>query len=131
MRRPNARALRDDEPLTAAIIHSTLRSLFPRKNDYGDGSFAELVPELAKFNVTTRKTFRLLMKKHRRALLEGEKSRLSPVWIQYYRQEFGDQFVSDAIRRQYWFAYPGLVRNAAEFEFGEAASVYVDAAIES
>ena len=122
MKRPHARSLRDFEALTASIIHCSLRSLFPRMNDYGYWSFAELVPELARFDITTRKTFRLLMKKHRRALLQGEKSRLSPRWVRYYRQEFGDKFVSDALRRQYWFAYPGLDRNAAEFEIGEAAS---------
>ena len=38
--------------------------------------------------------------------------------------EYGRAFVTDAIRRQYWFAYPALVRTAAEFEFGEAAAVY-------
>ena len=34
-------------------------------------------------------------------------------------ESFGESFVKDAVRRQYWFAYPGLVRVAIEMRFGE------------
>lgn len=41
-------------------------------------------------------------------------------------EQFGAEFVRDAVRRQYWFAFPGLVRNAAELEFGEQAVVWAE-----
>lgn len=41
-----------------------------------------------------------------------------------FTDEYGEGFVRDAIRRQYWFAYPALVRTAAEIEFGEEAAIY-------
>jgi hypothetical protein len=38
-------------------------------------------------------------------------------------EEYGEGFIRDAERKQYWFAYPALVRTAAEMEFGEAADI--------
>ena len=36
-------------------------------------------------------------------------------------ESFGEAFVKDAVRRQYWFAFPGLVRVAIDVRFGEQA----------
>ena len=102
-------------------------SIFPRRNDYGDGSFKELVPELARFGITTLGKFRRLMLKRRKEILRIDRSRLSPAKEKQYAEWWGASFVADAVRRQYWFAYPGLVRVAAELEFGETAAVYVEA----
>ncbi len=41
-----------------------------------------------------------------------------------FAEEYGEEFIRDAERRQYWFAYPALVRTAVEMEFGEEAEVY-------
>ena len=41
-----------------------------------------------------------------------------------FAAEFGEEVMQDFERRQYWFAYPALVRTAAEMAFGEAAEVY-------
>ena len=113
--------------LTGALIHKHMSLLFPRRNDYGIASFDELVPELARFGITTVGHFQKLMKKHRRRLLTIDRDPLAPWEIRHMSESFGESFVKDAVRRQYWFAYPGLVRTAAELEFGEEAAVYENA----
>ena len=105
------------------MIHRVMANTFPRRNDYGQGSFEELVPELAKFGITTLGKFQRLMTKHRKELLRIDRDRLSPAEERQYAEWLGASFVADAVRRQYWFAYPGLVRIAAELEFGETAAV--------
>lgn len=124
MNRPSARQLIYAMPLTGETIHRVMSRIFPKKNDFGDGAFEELVPELARFGVTSAGDFKRLMTKHRRALLRLDRSRLSAWERRNFTEEYGGEFVNDAIRRQYWYAYPALVRTAAEFEFGEAAAVY-------
>lgn len=116
------------EPLTAPLVRKVMRSIFPVKNDYVSDMklFEELLPELRRFGIHTRGSFQLLMKKHRRALLVDDRSRLSLHEQQHFVGMFGSEFVSDAVRRQYWFAYPALVRNALESEFGEAAAVWAE-----
>lgn len=117
-----------NQPLTAALIHKVMRSIFPKRNDYVTDMklFQELIPELARFGITTRGSLKRLMTKHRRALLADDKSCLSTMEQKYYCEWFGPEHTRDAVRRQYWFAYPGLVRNALESEFGEAASVWAE-----
>lgn len=114
-------------PLTATAIHAQMRRIFPKRNDYGNGSFEELVPELARWGVKTVGGFRKLMTKHRKRLLVLDRDRLDPREEAWFSEEFGASFVKDAVRKQYWFAYPGLVRIAAELEFGEKAAIHVDA----
>ena len=99
-----------------------MRGLFPKRNDFGDASFDELVPELARFGVRTTGQFELLMKRHRRRLLAIDRSRMDEWHKEYYAKEFGAN-VKDAERRQYWFAYPALVRTAAELQWGKAAEI--------
>ena len=109
--------------LTGVDIHKAMSSIFPKKNDYGTASFDELVPELARFGITTVGKFRNLMTKHRRELLAIDRDPLQPWEIRHMSESFGELFVKDAVRRQYWFAYPALVRTAAELEFGEQAAI--------
>jgi hypothetical protein len=120
----SARQLIYARQLTGEAIHRVMSRLFPKKNDYGEASFDELVPELARFGVISVGDLKRLMTRHRRALLRLDRSRLSSWERRNAIDEYGRAFVTDAIRRQYWFAYPALVRTAAEFEFGEAAAVY-------
>jgi hypothetical protein len=124
MNRPSARQLIYARPLTGEAIHQVMSRLFPKKNDYGEASFDELVSELARLGIASVGDFKRLMTRHRQVLLRLDRSRLS-IWERRTAiAEHGGAFVTDATRRQYWFAYPALVRTAAEFEFGEAAVVY-------
>jgi hypothetical protein len=110
-------------PLAAASVRSVMRGLFPKRNDYVTdlALFEELLCELQAFGIHTRGDLRRLMCRHRRALLADDRSRLTPREKRLYAEMFGSAFVRDAVRRRYWFAYPALVRNALEREFGEAA----------
>ena len=113
-------------PLTATSVRAIMRSLFPKRNDYvtDPAPFEELLPELHAFGIRTCGDLRRFMCRHRRALLNDDRSRLAPREQRLYAEMFGTDFVSDAVRRQYWFAYPALVRNALEREFGEVAEVH-------
>jgi hypothetical protein len=113
-----------DKPLSGELIHQAMRRIFPKRNDYGTASFDELVPELARFGITTLGRFRALMKRHRRALLRADREPLHPPERKMFAEECGEEFVRDTERRQYWFAYPALVRTAAEMEFGEEAAIH-------
>jgi hypothetical protein len=102
-----------------------MRSIFPRRNDYAQDMalYEELVTELGHFGIITQGDLKCLMTKHRRALLADDRSPLTAWEQRHFSEMFGAAFVQDALRRQYWFAYPALVRNALESEFGEAASI--------
>jgi hypothetical protein len=121
--RLSARRVKLLKPITGPLIHAGMCRLFPKKNDYGTASFDELVPELCRFGIVTQADFQRLMKRHRRALLRIDREPLLPWEIRFFSQEFGEAFVKDALRRQYWFAFPALVRTAMELEFGEEAAV--------
>ena len=121
MRHASARQKVNQRSLTATLIHSVMSKIFPRRNDYGDASFEELVPELSAVGIRKVGDFRRLMLKHRLPLLRGDRDRLAPWEQRNYSEMFGEAFVKDAVRRQYWFAFPALVRIAVEMEFGEGA----------
>ena len=122
MRHTPARKQIRDRQLTGVVIHSVMSKIFPKRNDYGDASFDELVPELSAVGILTAGSFRRLMLKHRLALLQVDRDRLAPWEQRNYSEMFGAAFVADAVRRQYWFAFPALVRTAMEMEFGEDAA---------
>ncbi|WP_255991976.1 hypothetical protein [Chitinolyticbacter albus] len=88
--------------------------------------YEELLPELYRFGICTRSDLQRLLKKHRRALLTDDRSPLKLYEQRHFASVFGEDFVRDAVRRQYWFAYPALVRNALESEFGETAAVWAE-----
>lgn len=106
-------------PLTGVLIHRTMLRLFPPKNDYSSGSFDELVPELQALGIRCIGDFKRLMTRYRRALLSFDRAPLSEFERRLAIKNYGAAFVSDATRRQYWFANPGLVRTAVEMHFGE------------
>lgn len=110
-------------PLTATSVRTLMRGLFPKRNDYVTDTalFEELLPELHAVGIHTSGDLRRLMARHRRALLVDDRHRLTQREQRLYAEMFGSDFVQDAVRRQYWFAYPALVRNALELEFSEAA----------
>lgn len=120
----SARKKLAEQPLSGTLIHKEMSRLFPKRNDYGAAPFDELVPELARFGVNTVARFRALVKKHRKRLIAIDREALYPWGIRLFSEMSGEEEVKDALRRQYWFAYPALVRTAAELEFGEEAAVY-------
>jgi hypothetical protein len=117
----SARRIKMHLPLTEDALRKTMLSLFPKRHDYGDLAFHELAEELAARGISSRGRFSRLMKKHRRSLVDIDRSRLSCWEIRFFCEEFGEAFVKDALRRQYWFAFPALVRIAMDLEFGDSA----------
>jgi len=123
MRKISARQKLNMRPLSGELIHKVMKGIFPKRNDYGTASFDELVPELARFGIDTVGKLRALMTKHHRRLLKIDRDPLATWEQRHFSESFGKEFVDDAVKKQYWFAYPALVRIAAELEFGEAAAV--------
>jgi hypothetical protein len=121
MRHTPARRKIYERPLSGASIHAVMSTIFSKRNDYGDASFEELVPELAAVGILTTGALRRLMLKHRLAILRADRDRLAPWEERSYSEMFGAAFVADAVRRQYWFAFPALLRIAMEMELGEDA----------
>lgn len=128
MRRIPARARVLLRPLTGERIHVAMSRMFPRRNDYGDASFDELVDELAAVEICTLGALRRLMLKHRRRLLMVDRGRLALWEKRHFAEDFGADFVADATRRQHWFAYPALVRIAMVMEYGD--TIYAQDMIE-
>jgi hypothetical protein len=117
MRHSHSRAIIDMEPVTTAAIRNIVRGLFHRRHDYGDYDLTDVAAELEELGVSSIKQLRLLMKRHRRAILMDERGRMSRAETLYLLAEFGPQGV-DAHTNTSWFAIPGLVREALEKEFG-------------
>ncbi len=120
----SARQKRNSQPLTSALVHKIAASVLPKRNDYGVNTYDDIVDELSKFGISNRGDFIKFMKRHRQELLRIDRDPLLPWEVNLFSQEFGAAFVKDAIRRQYWFALPAMIRNALELEFGELAAVY-------
>ena len=115
----NRRKVLDQQEFDLQYLWKTMRALFPKKNDCASlEDLAEVVDELKRFSIVSRLQLRLLLKKHRRQLLDIDKEPLDACHQRLYREDLGDEEYLDAIRRQYWFCYPALVRNALEIEFG-------------
>lgn len=121
--KPHARARLDAQALTSGIIRTTVLSLFRRRHAYGDSDIAELIPEMARFGITTRKPFLRLMKKHRRALIDDARRKMRRAETCWLLIEFGPAGL-DTHSNTSWYAIPGLVRVAMEMEFGEDACIY-------
>lgn len=124
MRHQNARAKADLASLDAKAIRAVVHPLFRRRNDYSEAALDELPAELSRFGILTVKNLRLLMKKHRRVLLNDESIRMSRAETLWLKQEINFAGL-DAFAGKSWFSFAGLVRQAMELEFGEDAVVHV------
>lgn len=117
MQMKSARSIRDNEPLTSQYVRKVVLSLFTKNHDYAGCTAEDLLPELEDFGITTRKDFRLLMKRHRRALLIDEHQKMRRAETLGLRDEFRPEGI-DVHRNTSRFAISGLVREALEKEFG-------------
>lgn len=117
MKMLHARAVKDMEEVTPAAMRKIVRSLFSRRHDYGDFDLLEVVAELHQLGISTLKQLRLLLKKHRRSILNDERRRMSRAETVYLLSQFDSRGI-DSHTNTSWFAIPGLVREALEKEFG-------------
>lgn len=84
-----------------------MRRILLKRNDYGDASFEDVVPELARCGIITSEQFPALMTKHRRQLLQIDRDPLATREIRIFAEDDGRDFI------------------AATLEFGDEAFVYV------
>ncbi len=112
-------------PLTAAGIASTLKATLPRRNNYAPINYAELLQELDHFGVRSRMQFRGLMLRHRRSVIAADRGPFEPRSVVAMRAELGDGVFSDYVRRQIFWTWEGLTREAMRLEFGERYAHYL------
>lgn len=122
----SARQRIDRQELTPALVHKALSAAFPKKNDYfpSQTHYEEELSELRHFGVLCVKDLRGLLNKHRKQILVIDGSPMDQVHQKMYAEEMGAAQFNDFLRRQYWFAYPGLLRLALELEFGDAYKAF-------
>lgn len=122
MRKIKARARVDAEKLTGQSLQKIVLSVFAKFHDYAGLDATELLSELEAFGIMTNKSLRLLMKKHRRAILSDEKAKMMRAETLDLLREFNPAGI-DANSNTSRFAVSGLVREALEKEFGWDAVV--------
>lgn len=115
----NARRKIDDNKLDEFLVYKNLRNCLPRLNDYAvsETNYREELKELNDFGIFTNKQLRLLLKKHRKMLVEIDQSPMDGYHKAMYKAELGEDF-NQMMKWNVWFAFPGLLRIALELEFG-------------
>ena len=112
----------DAEKLAGQSLQKIVLSVFRKCHDYAGLDASELLSELEDFGITTNKSFRLLMKKHRRAILSDEKQKMLRAETLDLLRQFNPAGI-DVHSNTSRFAVSGLVREALEKEFGWDAVV--------
>ncbi|MFZ6798435.1 hypothetical protein [Undibacterium sp. Di24W] len=115
----SARQKIDNQVLSEALVYKGLSKIFPQVNDYwkSEAGYTEELGELRTFGIHTVKDLRILLKRHRRKILEIDRSPIDLYHQKMYAEEMGATVFNDFMRKRYWFAYPGLLRLALELEF--------------
>ena len=78
------------------------------------------------FGINTKVQLLDLVVKHREFVLEQDEEELSEIDIRLSKEEYGEEFVNQRLENKFWFAYPALLRNVLELEFGEEYIEYAD-----
>ncbi|CUI09510.1 hypothetical protein [Massilia antarctica] len=127
-RRLSARQRVAAQPLTRALLLKALSAHFPKKNDYHESEtgYAEEIGELQHFSVDSVGRLGALLGRHRKRILAIDRSPMDQWHQNMYREEMGTAVFADFLRRQFWFAYPGLLRLALELEFGERYETFAN-----
>jgi len=115
----------DQEEYGYLYLYKQMSSLFPRRNDCASKEdLEEVLPELKAFGINSKKDLSLFLKRNRKWLIMIDKEPMDLLHQKIYREGIGDREFLDSMRRQYWFCYPALVRNALEKEFGKEYEKY-------
>jgi hypothetical protein len=122
----NKRTELDRLPLTAHDLYKLMRKLFPKANDYAPFEGDPLIQELNHFGVNSRKQARLILKRHRRTVLNIDREPVIGMHERINAQVFGEDSARMFRRTSVWFAYPDLLRLALELEFGARYQRFAD-----
>lgn len=112
--------------LTPKSVHEVLERFFPKKNDDFKCDYAEELKELNDFGITTERQFVDLLQKRAEEVMDIDRSPMDNYDIQLYSDELGKGFVTNRLREDFWFSYPGLLRITLELEFGKSYKQYAD-----
>jgi hypothetical protein len=125
----HARKLIDERILDETSVYKLLCDLFPKVNDFykSETGYTEELNELNVFGILTVKDLRLLLKRHRKMILEIDKSPIDSYHQEIYKEEMGAAVFNNFMRKRFWFAYPGLLRLALELEFGAKYEEFANA----
>jgi hypothetical protein len=117
----NARERKMRSRLDPRSMTSCLRAVLPRRSGYRPVDCESLIAEAERFGIRTPRQFRKLLLRHRKALIEDDRSALlDSTYLRALREDMGRDAIADMLRRQRCFAWEALVRTAYEREFGEA-----------
>lgn len=120
-----ARARKYRSKLTEASLRRILSRTLPKRNGYLSPNASELLTEANHFGIRTDLQFRLLILKHRRALLGDDRDALNDrIYMNAIAEDHHPSHIRDMRRRQYCFTWEALARNAFEREFGRAYDEY-------
>ena len=109
--------------LDAQSVYEVMKRVLPEKNDYAECSYEEELAELLHYGVKTEHELESLLKKHLKKVLEIDSKPFSGQYDEiFYRKEYGDQAVDEAIAGGFWYAFPALLRLALELEFGHQSN---------
>jgi hypothetical protein len=113
-----------DQLLNIDNLYQILKVWLPEQNDFYETDYKEEFEELKTFGVTTTSELNRLFDKHIKEVLEIDSGPLDEEHIKWYSDEYGDAYVQERVKNNYWFAYPALLRIMLELEFGEAYKTF-------
>ncbi|MGZ5281564.1 MAG: hypothetical protein ACXWDO_08850 [Bacteroidia bacterium] len=114
------------EWLTPTVVYNILAEIFPKQNDFAASDYTEELNELFDFGIKTKEQFIKLLQNHFHKAMEIDAEPLDDFHIESYKKEYGDEFIENKIRNNFWFAYPALLRIVLELEFGEKYIAYAN-----
>ena len=110
--------------LTSDVVHETLKKFFPPKNDDFECGYVRELKELNDLGITAEAQLLDLLQKRADEVMEIDRSPMDDYDIQFYSDDLGKEFVTNRLRKGFWFSYPALLRIALELEYGKAYEEY-------
>jgi len=117
--------LSSEDKLNVDLIEKVLDSLFPEKSKSGDEYYADLLDELAAFNITTSNELKEVIKKNLDSIWREEKVALN-IRINDIKQ--GKPLhgtTPDRMEKGVFYTHVGLARGALKSEFGDDYEEYL------
>lgn len=112
--------------LTPLDVYEVLKQTLPEQNDFFVTNYEEETQELLDFGISSRIQLLDLISKHKDTALSIDKEPLDNFHVQAYSKEYGKGYVNERVEKEFWFAYPALLRIILELEFGDSYRTYSD-----
>ena len=106
-------------PISTQNMPGVLKGLLPRQSNFTSPNYPELLGELNRFGIKTRKQLRAMVLRHRREAIRIDREPLDEVNTRIFRNEMGDKEFAERIRTNTWFSWEAFVRIILELHFGD------------